>query len=361
MDTDDLSLTWLERSRAYVAAVNEFAARDIATRGESRLEPLTETRADIAPAVLDAVRAANRAGTLDGLRERFPPTIEPYLEYAAKVLAIEPLLLPDGGGIIARVGKGYQENRFGFVLISGEGYERLEGVHAVDRCPNRRYFAIADDTSVTIMDGWRGVVTKRLAFPIGLEGIPDGYVVPPSPFETSFLTTLTPLPDGERALLASSDGVWVLTGNGAVRLLPTRDSLSEYFADLRKDTPNCDLVASLDMEHGAVSSDGRWIAAGSQVSKHLLFRADTYESVARIGPHGEYPHFALFSADDAHVAFNACHFYDGATIAVATADAPGMDTDYYQTDLRIKVIDAEARVYAGAARGDEFLLGDAYG
>ncbi len=359
MNTAELSRTWRELSLAYVAGVNEFVALDIATQGKSGLEPPAETRADIAPAVLDAVRQANRAGKLDGLRALFPPAIEPYFKALENAPAIEPLLLPDGT-IVARVGKHYQENRLGYVLISGTSYQSIEGMLAIGRCPRRRYYAVADETGVNITDGWRGPVTKRLAFPTGLEGMPDGYKVTPS-FEAHFISTLTPFPDGERVLLASNDGVWALTENGAVRLLPTEESLSEYFQESLEDAPDYALSVGLSMEHGAVSANGRWIAAGCQDGKHLLFSASTYEPVAHIGPHGEYPHFAVFSADDGHVAFNACHFYNGATMDVALADAPGMDTEFYADDPRIRVIDDDARVYAGVGRGDAFLLGDAYG
>jgi len=144
MNTGELSRSWRELSLAYVSGVNEFVARDIATQGKSGLQPPAETRADIAPSVLEAVREANRAGAigLDGLREMFPPAIEPYFESLQNAPAIEPLLLPDSG-IIARVGKHYQEGNLGYVLISGTNFERLEGMLAIGRCPRRRHYAVA--------------------------------------------------------------------------------------------------------------------------------------------------------------------------------------------------------------------------
>lgn len=285
--------------------------------------------------MLDAVRAANRAGETATLRERFPPATEPFYEYTQSSNPIEPLLLPDGG-IVVRVGAPYDDAALGVIVIRGTDYERVSGVRAVGRCANRRYFAVAGNDAITVTDGWGGRAVQTFAYPASSE----------TPFP---VTTLTPFPDSNRILLVGSEGIFVLTDTGAVRLPPTGSDDED------------DNSMGLSMEHGAVSPDGAWIAVGSQMSKHYLFDAETYALAAQIGPHGEYPHYALFSEDGKHVALNASHFYAGGTICVATADAPGMNTDFYETDSRIRLIEDGARVYAGVARTGEFLLGDAYG
>ncbi|MBC8139892.1 MAG: WD40 repeat domain-containing protein [Armatimonadetes bacterium] len=332
MNTAELSKRWRELSRSYVDGVNDFVARDIATKGESGTQPPEENRAELAGDVLNAVRDANRAEETANLRELFPPATEPFHEYTREGSPIEPILLPDGG-IVARVGAPYDENALGVVVIRGAGYERLPTVRAVGRCPNRRYFALAGGDAVTVTDGWGGETVMKLAYPAVSET--------PLP-----VTTLAPFPDGKRVLLVSSVGIWVLSDTGAVRLLPEDDDGD---------------AMELSMEHGAMSPDGKWIAAGNQDGKHYLFDAETYTLAAQIGPHGEYPHYALFSTDSQHVALNACHFYAGGTICVATKDVLGMNTDFYEEDSRIRLIEDGARVYAGVARPGEFLLGDAYG
>lgn len=61
----------------------------------------------------------------------------------------------------------------------------------------------------------------------------------------------------------------------AVRLLPTEEDMREHFKWLQDEYPDDALEMSLDMEHGAVSPDGKYIVVGSQDSSHLIFN-DNY-------------------------------------------------------------------------------------
>ena len=72
------------------------------------------------------------------------------------------------------------------------------------------------------------------------------------------------------------------------------------------------------MEHGAVSRDGRFVAVGCQDSSHLVYD-DQLELIGDIGNQSEYPHYAVFSADQSMIAFNSCHFYNGITVGVPLA------------------------------------------
>jgi hypothetical protein len=178
-------------------------------------------------------------------------------------------------------------------------------------------------------------------------------------------TQLIPFPDGRRVLLVASDGVFVLGEQTAIRLLPTAEQMREYFQwqrdECEKNHEDEDaLSASLSMEHGAISPDGKLVAVGAQDGLHYVFD-ERLACIAQVGPHGEYPHHAAFSADGGTVAFNACHFYNGATIAVPVARLPGWQSDHYDDVEGLTVIEPGARVYASVARGDEFILGDAYG
>ena len=77
-------------------------------------------------------------------------------------------------------------------------------------------------------------------------------------------TRLVPLPDGKRVLLVSEEGVYVLSETAARRLLPTAERLRHRFEDARKDDPDAAVSLYIDMQHGAVSPDGRLIAVGDQ-------------------------------------------------------------------------------------------------
>jgi hypothetical protein len=86
------------------------------------------------------------------------------------------------------------------------------------------------------------------------------------------------------------------------------------------------------------------------------------EVVARFGPvHSEYPDHAAFSPDGRVAIFNACHFYNGVTVAVDTADLPGLDVGPYEEDPRVRVIEGISRVYASAFHDGAFWLGNASG
>jgi hypothetical protein len=114
------------------------------------------------------------------------------------------------------------------------------------------------------------------------------------------------------------------------------------------------------MEHGAVSPRGDLVLAGCQDSKHLVFDSDL-KLIAEVGPFSEYPHFAWFSADGTLAAFNACHFYNGASVAVPVEEIGDLDTDYYENHSSVRMLQQGARVYAAVARDDEFIVGDAGG
>jgi hypothetical protein len=298
------------------------------------------------------VDAAQRAA----FRESWPPAhlpLVPLLEHEAT--AFSALALLDDGNVIARVGASYEEGHV--VLLAGDTAQWVEGVTFFGRCPGRRYFAMATRQGVTVTDGWQGHTIAQMAWPTGLEDLPDE--VHASPLEEPPVPTqLIPFPDGQRVLLASSDGIFVLAPQGARRVLPSRQDMAGALA--RGDMAPEDVPWRLSMEHGAVSPDGRWIAVGCQDGHHRVLDAEL-QQVASIGPVGEYPHFALFNTRGDKAIFNACHFYNGATLGVAMADLPGLDTDHYADDPRTPTLQNGARVYAGVHRADEFIVGDAHG
>jgi hypothetical protein len=159
----------------------------------------------------------------------------------------------------------------------------------------------------------------------------------------------------------SPKGIFVLETEQAIRLAPSLDEMLQHFEWLQKEYPQDPLSHDLDMEHGALSPDGKWIACGHQSNVHQIFDADSLELVAEIGHLSEYPHYAVFSSDGKHVAFNSCHFYNGQTIGVPTKLLPGLKTKSYEVDQRLILLEEGSRVYAGVFRGDEFIVGDASG
>jgi len=346
---------WRRKTHEYAAAINDYVARG-QRLGWKRVgkEPPDPGRDHLTEAALAAVRLANERGTLEQLRGEWPPAYEPLIPLLKQNgQGIPVACILDDGSIVARVGAPYEAGRT--VRIEDEVVVEVSGMGFFGRSPDRRLFAVARRDGVQIRDGWGGREIKVCRWPTGLEGIPEGYRLRPLA-KAPIATQLIPFPDGERVLLVSDEGIFVLSESDARRLLPEKEVLKE----LLQDEPSGDSSAcTIDMGHAAVSRDGRLIAVGSQDSEHLIFDPEL-NLVGRIGSYSEYPHYSLFSANDAVVAFNSCHFYNGVTIGVAIEHLP-LTTEPYEADGRVRTLQDGARVYAGAARGDELIIGDAYG
>ena len=357
-----LSRQWREESERYASAINAYVKRGMETNWEGMQESdePKDTRQPLASQVLEAVRAANESGRIDGLRDRFPTAHSPFIEMLEENgQSLPVVLLLDDGRIVLRVGAPYHP---GYVaVISGNEVSRLPGeVITIGRSPNRKIFAKVTPSGVILLRGWSGPVTARLPWPTGAEGVPPGFEA--KPIESVPTTTeIVPYNSGDRALLVSPEGVFVLETQRAVRLLPTQDDFREHFEWLQKEYPEDPLSYHIDMDHGALSPDEKWLACGHQSSVHYIFDAHTYKVAARIGNLSEYPHYALFSSDSQVVALNSCHFYSGRTLGVPLRLLPGLTTKAYEVDERLTQLEDGSRVYAGVCRGDEFIIGDAGG
>ncbi|MCY2965859.1 MAG: hypothetical protein NT069_19880 [Planctomycetota bacterium] len=363
MTEDELSRTWKQEGLRHANVVNDYVRRGLTEGWESVAdvprETLEDNRGPLAQAVMQIVREANRRGETDGLRERFPPAQEPLLAMLDEQGQSLPLaLLLDDGRVVLQVGSPTESPRFH--LIEGTTVTELPGLKAIGRSPDRRFFALATEAGVNVHDGWQGPVISRLSWPTGLEGIPKELNVP-APKSPPPVTRLVPFADGRRALFVSETGVFVLQSDGAVRLLPTTAEFVDAFALFRDDESSGPGTYRLYMEHGAVSPDGKWIAAGHQGSQHLVFDAETLAVAGEIGPQCEYPHFAAFNADSSLILFNSCHFYLGITIGVPPCELPGLHTKPFEQAPPLIALDDGMRVYAAVSRGDEFIVSDAYG
>jgi hypothetical protein len=347
---DELSHRWREESTRYVTKVNAYVARG-EKEGWDKVgeeEDLRETREPLALAVLNVVRRANETGSLNNLRERFPPAYEPFgpmLEENGQSLPV--VLLLDDGRIVTRIGAPYEAGKV--IVINDLNIEPMPDVITVGRSPQRAYFAFARNGGVEVRQGWDG-----------LEGVPEGFKAKPI-VGTPIVTSLIPFDTGDSALLASPEGIFVLRNKGAIRLLPTSVEMREHFEYLQKEHPKDELFYGLSMEHGAISPDGKLIAAGHQSSLHYVFDANSFEIIGEIGHLSEYPHYAVFSNDGGLIAFNSCHFYHGATVGVPTSLLPGLKTEAYELDDRLVKLQDGARIYAAVVRNDEFIIGDANG
>lgn len=350
---------WKQKTLSYVQAINDFVKRGHADGWDNvGNEPKDPGREHLAKEAIAALRHANLEGYVEQFRELWPPAhapLIPLLEENGQSIPV--ICLMDDGSILARIGTNYQAGRT--FQIRGDQATELKDVGYFGRCPNRRYFGVARNDGIAIHDGWQGPEVTLCPWPKGTEDIPDGFKVAPWD-DVPNPSRIVPFPDGKRVLMISEHGIFVLSESSARRLLPTKEQMREHFEWSKREHPEDELSLFLSMEHGAVSRDGRFVAVGCQDSSHLVYD-DQLELIGDIGNQSEYPHYAVFSADQSMIAFNSCHFYNGITVGVPLHLLPGLKTDAYEEDKRTPILEDGARVYAAVSRNDEFIIGDASG
>ena len=362
-DTDSAS-TWKSAVHTYAAHLNDYIARGDACQWEGMGEP--DTAPDLQalhPQLLRELRAANTQASeaaIHAFRAQWPPLHEatlPLIEDNGQ--GFGALAWLPNGDLLVRTGTWYEAGR----VVRVRGVQAIDepGVEMFGLSPRQQVLALASNRGVRLVRSDDQRELARFALPDGSEGLPAGF--PLGDTDTGehevqssdvAVQQLVPFDDARAVVVVQATGVFLVTAAATRRLLPTADDLQE---ELEGGEP---YPVRLDMVHAAVSPDGRWIVCGSQDSRHCVFNAQG-ELVDRIGPHGEYPHHAAFFADGRHAALNACHFYNGGTIAVDVSAFGTVQTDYYDEHPAVADIDTSARVYASATVGDALALGDAHG
>ncbi|QXH33876.1 hypothetical protein [Pseudomonas muyukensis] len=350
---------WREAVIAHAEAVNQYVAQGRAHGWDDLAQPPAPATGHLLEAWQAALLAINRPGVDEPqrqlFREAWPPAHQPLVPLLdAQAQWVGPLLLLEDGSLLARVG--LPQDKGQVLRIDAHSVTPVIGISHFGRCPQRRYYALANAEGVRVTDGWGGPLVARLAWPHGLEGLPPGYPfepldLPPAPI------TLTPFPCGQRVLLVSDDGIFVLAASGATRLLPRQQAILD---DLLRGVDPDDIALGLAMAHAALAPDGRLIALGEQYGRHLVLD-DQLQPVAAIGPASECPHFALFNRRGDQLLLNACHRYQGASLGVRVADLPGLDTEPGSDHPRTPLLHQGARIHSGVARHGEYIVGDAHG
>jgi hypothetical protein len=318
-----------------------------------------------------AQNAVDKQAKLSQLRTQWPVTYEPIIPLLGqKNKGIGALAWIDDEQFLVRVGSTYEKDHACY-RIADQAIQKLAGLSFFASCKRLRYWAKVYGARIDLHDGFDGPKLRSFLLPTPAQAAFDDVKIA-NGHEPVQIQELHVYSDGCSLLLASSAGIWVLREQSAELLLPTRETLRENWNDEFAEDADEDSFADdadedsgvslrTDMSHAALSADDRLIICGHQDGKHQVFDAVTLKQIGEVGPHGEYPHHAGFSADGKVAYFNACHFYNGGTIAVPVEKLSGFDSDFYQDHNDIKLIQGGARVYASAVRGDEIVLGDANG
>ncbi|WP_020619304.1 hypothetical protein [Paenibacillus daejeonensis] len=350
---EETAQTWREEGKRYAGDVNEYVRIGMETDWELEEQIEDDARPPLAHKAVKMIVAANEAGEVDKLREYLPPATWPLTEaFKDETQSIKPLFVWPNGEVLVRTGASWEPNTL--VIAGEERARKLSGIAMAGGSNDGVYLAVSEGSGIRVLkqpdttlageevfsltwETFRSQVQEQLGDVTSLanEEEPEGR-----------MEQLIPFDHGQQVLLVSMQGIYQLRANGQVLVLyPSQESMQKWKLD----------EVHVDMVHGAVSPDGRWLAYGGQDSDHLL---EDWEQGVRheYEPQSSYPHFSLFSADGSHVWFNACHFYNGDTITIPLAEADSLAGEDEQT-----VVNHEMRVYAGVAYGDGCILGDAYG
>ncbi len=360
--TDDAE-RWRTAVYIYAKRINAYVEKgDREGWKNNSPEPQHQDLSDVLPAWRDALRRANAEGDLDAFRNAWPSThfpLIPLFEANAQGIAEIAMLGPEDA--LVRTGAAYERDGRCF-RITATHATPIEDLDFFGQCAHRRLLALAINDRILIRDGFDGPLLADLPRPRGDEDPPPGIRIGVVEDRT-VIYRLQPFAEGQRVLVVTGDGVFVVDAHGIHRLLPTLDHLQEvrrYNLEEGGGDASDPVSANLSMVHGAVSPDDRFIAVGNQDGRHRIFD-HRLNLIGEVGPHGEYPHHATFSACGRFAILNACHFYNGGTIAVAVDALSGIDTEFYEDHPAVTLIEDGARVYASASRGDEVYLGDANG
>lgn len=328
---------WNADGRRHIAELNALIADSHEGRDTPEDWPNDPRTIDQARVVLAAVEAGEREG-----RWQASPIAD---------RAFEPF-----AGMLEEVGQclrcvcilGQDE----FLVLLGTTYEpgpalHIRGAHVVER-PDILAAAITRSHDLLLLVRQEGFSVCRC-----LDDEPIAHFPWPDGIAPCALDILQISEDGRTvAFVEQENAVWLgqVSGTGAVwtKVYPNAAFLAEQNEEDGYEDDDSDWSDS--MMHCGLSPDGQFIAYGSQCFGHFVDRIvgmGAVDRFAEIGPRSEYPHYACFSDDSAYAAFNACHFYNGATVSVRLADVEGVQTEAYEEDERVKLIDDRLRVYAG--------------
>lgn len=322
-------------------------------RPDLKTDPRTP---ELAQRVLDQVIALNDAGRGTEARASFDPAHAPFiaeLEKGGRGLKFCAILGEDE--FLVQQGTAWQETTTW--RISGERITKVENVAGFAWSRNRAHFVtLYKNGGLTVGTSFDADVAQLLPHPAATDFVPHGlteeqraqYTI----VETAAVTDLAVSDDGQSVLITDeARGVLLLrnTGDGWERrlLYPSLE------LGLAEDLQNWFIEESdpyrpfLDMLHAALSPDGRFVALGTQdAGHHVLDVSDEPRRYAKLGHLSEYPHYAWFSDDSKVVAFNSCHFYNGATFASELLAIEGIETEPYEQHQKQTLLNPYLRVYA---------------
>ena len=261
---------------------------------------------ELAEAVLEEVRRLNREGRWRQARAQFDPAHEPFipsLESRGRNLPCAIIVGPDT--FLVRLGTAYEGGDM--LRIDGDTVRPLPGLLAAAISADRSVLLIATACGLEIRPELHRAAISRLPWPGAWRDRVDHLAISN---------------DGRTIAIADDElGVWVGRVGGPDEGWTNVHPDAQMIADEEAEYPGEEVSWNDSMTHCGLSADGRFVGYGSQCFGHYLDRIDPAGVISRhafVDPASSYPHNACLSPDGRFVAFNSCHLYAGATLALPT-------------------------------------------
>jgi hypothetical protein len=356
---DDIAEMWRAEGKRYASEINVYVNKGM-TEGWDSVgeEPAEDDRSALANKIFKMIKGANEQNEIASLRALIPAATWPLAKHFEKEMqAIRGIHFLGQDEIVFSTGTSWEENKL--MTVKNDNISVFNEYSYVGASPDKQFYALSGKKGIKIIKSmdWQlqGEIIAQFSWTelnsqIQALSSEISILGEIEPHEELPLEEVIPFQEGKALLLVTGQGIFYvqLAQQMKVTMLhPDLAELKEYDLD----------QADIDMAHGAVSSDGRWIAFGSQSSDHLLYDVVT-EQTYNFYPNSSYPHYSIFTKDQQHIWYNACHFYNGDTIAVSLDQVV---TGEMNKDQEWPSMNEDARVYAAVALEQGIVIGDAYG
>lgn len=330
----DIQKEWNSKGEHYAKGINEMVEFGEKKGWENwkGKEP-EDKRGHLAEDVISQLKQANIEKRVERFRKDFPPSHSPIISFLEKQSqSIEQLHFINDQKIVFLTGTAYQK-RQAYLLNNDQAVELDKNINAIGKSKQNNIFAIATESKISTFKGWEGELISEFI-------LKETYKLG--------ITELIPFNDGNKLLLVTSEGIYLISKSEEKLIHPFNEEDEE------------DWSSNIDMENATLSNDNKYIVVGDQCYNHRILDSNG-NTLGSVGPQSSYPHFCLFSKEDDQLITNSCHFYNGVTIGVTSDKLIGVNIEPHTESEDYKIIDDEMRVNVGLATSNYYILGDAYG
>ena len=356
-----LSKRWIKEGEQFKNQLNAFLDA-IYSGGEGPEEP-HETRGDMAEKVYHKAIELNKKGKHQKLRELYPPAYEPFQEFYESISrSINQIIVLKNDQIIVRADGNVYLDDGNVYLLENDKVTKQKGVLAFGISANKEFVAKVNKKNIQVFSDWNGAAIAEFKYPNGYGKATENKKVADFNEDGLLVLHVAVFNDGKRVLLATSNGVFVLSNNKSECIFPTQEMMPELLKDFYEEYEEDEAFEfSADYIHADLSPDNTKIAAGFQSSQHCILedKGNGFEETGSIQARSEYPHAVGFHDTLDHIAMASCHFQQSGIVGMDLKHLP-MNANaswYEELDEKFDALSDNMWVYAILPYKEGYLLG----